>query len=120
EDNEDNRNLIVAYLNKTVHRLEVAEDGAVAVEKFMAGQFDLVLMDMQMPVMDGYDATRAIRKWEAAQNRPETIIVALTAFAMAEDAARSRDAGCDGHLTKPIKKKALLQFLESLQMEKQG
>ncbi|MDH4321360.1 MAG: response regulator [Desulfobulbaceae bacterium] len=115
EDNEDNRNLILAYLGKTNHEITVAENGAVAVDIFQSGHFDLVLMDMQMPVMDGYKATRTIRKWEASQQRSETAIVALTAYAMAEDAAKSREAGCDWHLTKPIKKKELLRFMREVQ-----
>ena len=114
EDTDDNRKLILAYLKKTAHRVAIAENGAVAVEKFRAGRFDLVLMDMQMPVMDGYDATRQIRKWEAEEHRPKTTIVALTAYAMVEDVIKTREAGCDAHLAKPIKKKELLVFLDAL------
>jgi len=115
EDNVDNQNLILAYLKKTSHTVHVAENGAVAVEKFIAGNYDLVLMDMQMPIMDGYAATRAIREWEVENELPETTIVALTAFAMAGDAAKSAEAGCDGHLIKPIKKKELVNFLHDVQ-----
>ena len=70
-----------------------------------------MLMDMQMPVMDGYTATRLIRLWEAEKRRPRTPIVALTAYALTEDEGKSFEAGCDGHLTKPIKKEHLLEAI---------
>ncbi len=113
EDNLDNRNLILAYLKKTPHEVTIAENGQIAVEKFCADQFDIVLMDVEMPVMDGYTATRTIRRWEEEQDdRSRTPIVAFTAHALAEHAKQSQEAGCDGHLTKPIKKKILLAALE--------
>jgi len=108
EDAADNRLLIQAYLKKTVHHLDVAVDGAVAVAKVRAHEYDLVLMDMQMPVMDGYDATRAIRQWEQEQGRPPMPIIALTAHALKGDEEKSLEAGCTAHLTKPIKKATLL------------
>jgi CheY-like chemotaxis protein len=108
EDSADNRVLIQAYLKQTSHQLEIAENGARAVEKFQAGRFDLVLMDMQLPVMDGYTATKTIRQWEQTQNRQPTPIIALTAYALKEEAQKSLQAGCMAHLTKPIKKAALL------------
>ena len=64
EDSPDNRTIAVAYLQDTPYRVEIAENGAVACEKFTAGHYDLVLMDRRMPVMDGLTATRAIRAWE--------------------------------------------------------
>ena len=70
EDSPDNRTITVAYLKETPYRVEIAENGAVAFEKFTAGKFDLVLMDRQMPVMDGLTATRAMREWEKANHRP--------------------------------------------------
>ena len=76
-----------------------------------AGAFDVVLMDVQMPVMDGYAATRAIRAWEVAMQRLPTPVIALTANAVKEDMERSLAAGCDDHLTKPIKKRVLLDAL---------
>ncbi|HVA80180.1 MAG TPA: ATP-binding protein [Candidatus Binataceae bacterium] len=112
EDAEDNRALIRAYLAKTRHLLETADDGAAAVEKFRAGNYDLVLMDVQMPVMDGYCAAREIRDFERETGHPRTPIYALTAFALRDDAEKSRAAGCDGHLTKPIKKVTLLALLD--------
>ncbi|MHB8382299.1 MAG: ATP-binding protein [Candidatus Binataceae bacterium] len=112
EDAEDNRALIRAYLSKTRHVIETAENGAVAVEKYRSGRYDLVLMDVQMPVMDGHSAVRAIRDLERESGRPRTPIYALTAFAFRDDAEKTRAAGCDGHLTKPIRKATLLALLE--------
>ena len=83
----------------------------MAVEKFNAGTYDLVLMDMQMPVMDGYMATRKIRELEKEKGVSNTPIIALTAYATKEETQKSLDAGCDLHLTKPIKKATLLETL---------
>lgn len=112
DDSPDNRLLIKAYLKKTPVRLEVAENGEIAVQKFTTGRYDLVLMDMQMPVTDGYTATRVIRNWEMQNGKSSTPIIALTANALKEDAQRSLDAGCTSHLTKPIKKEVLIQAME--------
>ncbi len=111
EDNEDNRLLVEAYLRHEPYRVITAGDGEQAVACFQAERFDLVLMDMQMPVMDGYAATRAIRAWERLQQRAPTPIVALTANAIKEDLEASLAAGCDEYLTKPLKKQVLLEAL---------
>jgi PAS domain S-box-containing protein len=109
DDSNDNRMLINAYLKNTPYTVDIAENGMIAVEMFEINVFDLVLMDMQMPVMDGYTATRKIRDWEHRNNRKPTPIIALTAYALKEDMQKSLDAGCDAHLTKPIKKNHLLE-----------
>ncbi|MBF0127176.1 MAG: response regulator, partial [Magnetococcales bacterium] len=75
-------------------------------------RFDVVIMDVQMPNMDGYSATRRIRQWERQMNHAPVPIVALSAHAMEGGMERSREAGCDGYLCKPIGKKALLEALE--------
>jgi two-component system sensor histidine kinase/response regulator len=111
EDTPANRFLISAYLRNTPFKLEFAANGQIALEKFMHHQYDLVLMDIQMPVMDGYSATRAIRVWENANGRRHTPVVALTAAALDEEIARTREAGCDAHLTKPIKKATLVALI---------
>ena len=111
EDLEDNRKLIALFLQGTPYQLDIAENGAIAVEKFQAGRYDLVLMDIQMPVMDGYQATSAIRAWEQSQKRDATPIIALTAHAFKEDIDKSQDAGCNAHLTKPIRKKTFLEAI---------
>ncbi|MFZ3012270.1 MAG: response regulator, partial [Nitrospira sp.] len=108
EDLEDNRDVITLFLKDTPYQLDMAENGAIALQKFQTGHYDLVLMDMQMPVMDGIEATAAIRAWERAQQRRPTPIVALTANAFKEEADKCLAAGCTAHLTKPIKKKTLL------------
>jgi signal transduction histidine kinase/HPt (histidine-containing phosphotransfer) domain-containing protein len=111
EDSRDNQLLISAYLKQTAKTLEIASDGQAGVEKFTSGHFDLVLMDVQMPVMDGYTATRTIREWEARQGVRRTPILALSAHAMDDALGKSRAAGCDTHLTKPIRKATLLQAI---------
>ena len=108
EDMSDNQLLIQAYLKRTPYQLDIADNGDIACGKFKVGRDDLVLMDMQMPVLDGYDATRAIRQWEWEHHRPPTPIIALTAYALKSDEQKSLDAGCTAHLTKPIKKLTLL------------
>jgi PAS domain S-box-containing protein len=114
DDSPDNRLLVQAYLKTSPYQLDMAENGQVAVDKFKSGRYDLVLMDMQMPVMDGYTATRTIREWEKQQGLQPTPIVALTAFALKEEKEKSLEAGCDAHLTKPIKKTILLETITQL------
>ncbi|MBW2038431.1 MAG: PAS domain S-box protein [Deltaproteobacteria bacterium] len=109
EDSADNRLLIQSYFKRPQDHIDIAENGAIAVEKFKSGKYNLVLMDVQMPVMDGYTATREIRKWERENGRKETPIIALTAHAMKEDIQKSLDAGCTDHLTKPIRKAKLME-----------
>ncbi|MBA5865123.1 MAG: response regulator [Nitrospira sp. CR1.3] len=113
EDSPDNQLLIRAYLKQTPYRLDVAEHGAIAVDKFKTGHFDLILMDMQMPVMDGYEATRAIRAWETEHDLPPTNIIALTALALKEENEKILEAGCDAHMTKPVRKHTLLEVLQA-------
>ena len=120
EDSEDNRFLIQAYLKKAPYRLDIAENGQEALEKIRQGSFDLVLMDMQMSIMDGYEATREIRRWEEGEGRKRMPILALTAHALKADADKSIEAGCDGHLTKPIRKQVLLEAIEHFLMPDAG
>jgi PAS domain S-box-containing protein len=111
DDSQDNRALIRAYLKKSPYHLEEAEDGQQAIDKFMAGKFDVVLMDIQMPIVDGYEATTAMRGWERENNLPRTPIVALTASALEEAVHRSTAVGCDAHVTKPVKRSTLLEAI---------
>ncbi len=108
EDSEYNVALFRAYLKGGDFELDFAENGKIAVEKVMSGNFNLVLMDLQMPVMDGLEATRAIREWEAKSHATAIPILALTAHAAGEGTGNSLDAGCTEHLTKPIRKATLL------------
>jgi PAS domain S-box-containing protein len=112
EDSPDNRMLFQAYLKQTPHALTFAEDGELAVDQFLANPYDLILMDMQMPGMDGLAATRAIRTIERTKGRQPTPIVAVTANAMTQDLADSHCAGCDAHLSKPISKEKLLSAID--------
>jgi len=114
DDTEDNRMLVSVYLKKTGCSLTIVENGALAVEKFKTGSYDIVLMDVEMPVMDGYTATAHIRKFEKKHGRKSTPIVALTAHAMAENVRKSLSAGCDMHITKPFKKTELLEAIRKL------
>ncbi len=113
EDSPDNQLLIKAYLKQTDHRLDLAEHGAIALERFKNGHYDIILMDMHMPVMDGYAATRAIRTWERDHDLPPTQIIALTALALKEEAAKIFEVGCNAHITKPVKKTTLLEILQA-------
>jgi signal transduction histidine kinase/DNA-binding response OmpR family regulator len=111
EDSLDNQILIQSYLKHTLHRLDLADNGQIGVAKFQNGHYDLILMDMQMPVMDGLTATRTIRKWEKEQDLPAVQIVALTALALKEESAKIFEAGCNAHMTKPLKKTTFLELL---------
>ncbi|MEO8104448.1 MAG: PAS domain S-box protein, partial [Betaproteobacteria bacterium] len=111
EDSPDNRIITIAYLRDMPYQVEVAENGEIAYEKFIAGHYDLVLMDRQMPIMDGLTSTRAIRAWEQANHRPPTPIIALTASALKGDQEKCMAAGCTAYLTKPIKQEVLLQAI---------
>ena len=114
EDHPTNRRVIELILGAAGVNLTCVENGAEALEAWRGGGFDLVLMDMQMPVMDGLTATRAIRDAERREGRARTPIYALTANAMAEHARASAEAGVDGHLTKPISAEALLQAVSDM------
>ncbi len=109
EDNPVNRLLAVRLLERAGHATQVVENGADAVRALAHERFDLVLMDVQMPVMDGLAATRAIRASETNRHTP---IVALTAHAMTGDDRRCFDAGMDGYLTKPIDPDKLIEAIE--------
>jgi signal transduction histidine kinase/CheY-like chemotaxis protein len=111
DDAEDNRFLILSYLNQAKCSIEIAVNGQEAAEKFRGGGFDVVLMDVEMPVMDGYGAVREIRRYEKEKGMAATPVVALTAHAFADMADKSREAGFTAHLTKPIRKATLLQAL---------
>ena len=107
EDNATNQKFAVRALSKAGHSVEVANNGQEAVDAWTAEDFDAVLMDIQMPVMDGYLATAEIRQREATSVR-HTPIIAMTAHAMKGDKEKCLEAGMDGYVTKPIKSKLML------------
>jgi PAS domain S-box-containing protein len=112
EDSPDNRLLVQVYLKGSPYHLTFAEDGKSAAEQFASSDFDLILMDVRMPVMDGLGATRAIRTLEGERGAAPVPIIALTANASSQDIERSRLAGCNAHLSKPISKFELLRTIE--------
>jgi len=113
EDNSDNRLLIKAYLKKLPYEIDEAENGQIAVEKFQTNKYNIVLMDVQMPVMDGHQSTRNIREWERVNEKPATPIISLTAHAIKEEIDKCIEAGCDTHLAKPVKKSTLIDTIKS-------
>jgi len=112
EDNEDNRLLVRTYLKKLPYIIDEAENGKIAVDLYRNNNYNLIIMDVQMPVMDGHEATRVIRVLEAESGRPVTPIIALTAHAIKEEIDKCLTAGCDTHVGKPIKKSTLISIIE--------
>jgi CheY-like chemotaxis protein/HPt (histidine-containing phosphotransfer) domain-containing protein len=113
EDNLVNQRLAMRMLEKCGHRVTLVDNGRKTVDAWSKGAFDLVLMDVQMPDMDGFEATAAIRKGELGGDR-DTLIIAMTAHAMAGYRERCLDAGMDGYISKPIRQKILLDTIHSV------
>ncbi|MBC9784085.1 response regulator [Heliobacterium chlorum] len=111
EDSHVNAMLVQLYLKGLHYRLDIVENGEEALEKFRQKHYDLVLMDIQMPVKDGYTSTREIRQWEQRQGKHPVPIIALTASVFLEDQERALAAGCNMLLPKPVKKMILLDTL---------
>ena len=112
EDDETIRDLVKIMLKGAASTLDMASNGREGVERFKEAEYDLVFMDIQMPVLDGLDACKEMRAWEEEQGKRPTPVVALTAHGLEEDKIRSREVGCDGHIIKPMQKKDLLDALE--------
>jgi len=111
DDSHENRELIRLLLSHQPLTLDEVNNGREAVELFERNQYALILMDIQMPVMDGYTATRMMRRIEERRILRRTPIVALTAHAYEADIRKCKEAGCDDHIAKPFRKKLLLQCL---------
>ena len=111
EDNEMNRDMLSRRLERRGYDVAIAVDGKEGIDKARSGDFDLVLMDMSLPEIDGWEATRQLRAQPATENLP---IIALTAHAMAGDREKALEAGCDDYDTKPIEFKRLLSKIEAL------
>ncbi len=111
EDNRVNQRLAMKLLEKAGHTVQVVNNGREAVEAYSAGHVDAILMDIQMPELDGFEATALIRQQEQATARPRTPIIALTARAMQGDREACIEAGMDGYISKPI---MMDEFYEAL------
>jgi CheY-like chemotaxis protein len=102
EDVQTNQQIIVEIINMLGHEVEIASNGQIAVEKYVCGNYSLIFMDCQMPVMDGYTATRKIRRIELETNSQRVPIIALTAGSNQDDKDLCHNAGMDGYVTKPF------------------
>jgi signal transduction histidine kinase/DNA-binding response OmpR family regulator len=111
EDNLLNRKIVLAMLDETGYEVSVARNGREVLASMAKRQFDAVLMDCQMPEMDGFEAVRTIRRLEAASGRPRTTVIALTANGMAGDREHCLEAGMDDYLAKPYRRDQLLEVL---------
>lgn len=118
EDNLINQKIVSSLIHKMGHRLTIANQGAEAVDLFGQKTYDLILMDIHMPVMGGIEATQLIRQQEAARNLPAIPIHALTAAALEEERKEALSKGMNGYLTKPINKAALENLLTGILAEK--
>jgi Amt family ammonium transporter len=113
EDNEVNQIVVMELMNKAGHRCQIVDNGSKAVEAAMSGEYDLVLMDCQMPEMDGFEASRIIRQKEITSGRKRIPIIALTANAMQGDREQCIAAGMDGHCAKPLDARQLLGQIDA-------
>lgn len=124
EDTPQNIKLVTKLLTPLGHTVVVAENGKLAVDAVKMENFDVVLMDVQMPVMDGLEATKEIRKWESENNHQSSIqrvpIVAMTAGAIKGDKEKCLEAGMDGYISKPIKIKEIMPAIQSIIEKKSG
>lgn len=111
EDNEMNRDMLSRRLIRKGYEIEIAVDGQEGVNKAKSEQPDLILMDMSLPIIDGWEATRLVKSNPDTKNIP---VIALTAHAMAEDREKAMDAGCDEYDTKPVELPRLLEKIQGL------
>jgi CheY-like chemotaxis protein len=115
EDNELNQKFALAVLRKLGYQIDLAENGLVGLEKFKSNKYDIILMDIQMPEMNGIEATKAIRQIEALEGgRNHIPIIAVTAFALEQDRKNCSDAGMDEFLAKPYKPHELEQKIHAV------
>jgi len=114
DDSESSRAAICDHVSHEQFDYDEAENGAVAVEKAKTGRYQLILMDIRMPMMDGYEATRRIRQWEESRGLARTPIIAFTASSFEEDVQKAIASGADLHVAKPVKRDALAAAIKSL------
>jgi CheY-like chemotaxis protein len=113
EDNDLNAKFASAILNRMNYHVDIAVNGKICVEKFLENSYDLILMDIQMPVMNGLEATAEIRKLEQQMDVEHHIpIIAITAFAFEHDKQNCLDAGMDDYLTKPYRPQDLMDIIK--------
>ena len=117
EDNEYNRDMLLRRLNKKGFEVVVAVDGGEGVAKARSEKPDLILMDMHLPVLDGWEATQQLKQADDTRGIP---IIALTADAMAGDREKAMEAGCDDYDTKPIELPRLLEKIQTLLAKQAG
>jgi CheY-like chemotaxis protein len=112
EDSAAIRAFTQTYFKDTPYELDMAENGQVAVEMFQAVRYDLVFMDLEMPVMNGITATREIRQWEQEEDMDPVPIIALTSHEQKAKLMETLNAGCTAHLIKPLTKETMLKTIE--------
>jgi CheY-like chemotaxis protein len=117
EDNEDNRDMLSRRLKRKNYEVVLAADGAEAVARAVSERPDLILMDMHLPVLDGWEATRRLKAAEVTRAVP---IIALTADAMSGDREKALEAGCEDYDTKPVELNRLLGKMASLLQRRTG
>lgn len=111
EDNLINQKVAMINLKKLGHEVEIAINGQMALDMYKTGSYDVILMDIQMPIMDGIEATIAIREYEKEKGIKKIRIVAITANAMNEDKDKCFEIGMNGYITKPIQTEELIKAL---------
>jgi len=114
EDSESSRAMVCDHLRDEHFDFDEAENGAVAVERARTTRYELILMDIMMPMMDGYEAIRRIRQSEESHGLERTPIIAFTGSSFEEDIQRALDSGANLHISKPVKKEALMEAIKSL------
>ncbi|MEE2744437.1 MAG: ATP-binding protein, partial [Bdellovibrionota bacterium] len=112
DDSDEGQLVMKFFLKKTKLNIDFASDGKEGISKFKEKKYDLVLMDMQMPITNGFEATKLIREFEKEKGYPRTTIIALTAYAFKDEIEKTIAAGCDDHISKPIVKSKLLNSLK--------
>lgn len=111
EDNLINQKVAMINLKKLGHEVDIAANGQMAVDMYQSGSYDVILMDIQMPILDGLEATLAIRKYEEEHKLDQIKIVAITANALNEDKAKCFEVGMNEYITKPIQTEELKNVL---------
>jgi len=119
DDDKVMREVFTVMLQRVGFEVSVAEDGLQGIEMWEAGNFDLILMDVQMPRMNGFEATHAIREKEIVRGG-HTLIVAITAFALLNDELKCLAAGMDAYMSKPVDFKKCIELIRELELSRQN